>query len=160
MSSRTLRLPSVLFRLGTLCCVLLAGCATRYEPRGFFGAGFSEQKIGRDLWFVTFDGSAFTPRERVRAYLMFRCAELTLQSGARYFAIIGEGGPARVRSTKPTLIDQPPFPLDRSVSEPVFESSHSARAAIQLFPERPEGVERLYDARELIGQLTPTMRPN
>ena len=158
--SRAIRLPPSLFRLAALACLLLAGCATRYEPRGFFGAGFSEQKIDRDLWFVTFDASAFTPRERVRAYLMLRCAELTVQSGARYFAIIGEGGPARQRSTKPTLIDQPPFPLDRSVSEPVFESSHSARAAIQVFPERPDGVERLYDARDLIRQLAPTMRPD
>jgi hypothetical protein len=140
-------------------CLLSVGCATEYQPRSFFGAGFSQQKLGPDLWYVVFDASGFTPRQRVTDYLMLRCAEITLENGANYFAIVGSTDAARRRSTKPALIDEPPFPLDQPRrTEPLLESRHSARAAIQLYREKPDEVERLYDARKLKQQLEPQVR--
>jgi hypothetical protein len=147
------------FRLsGLLALLLLGGCATGYHPKGFFGVGFSDQYLGPDQWVVTFDASAFTPRERMERYLLFRCAEVTVENGASYFAILEDLRSGRPTSTRPTLIDRPPFPLERTVWEPDMESSPSARAVIRLFRESPEGIERTYDAREVIRRLAPKMR--
>jgi hypothetical protein len=147
------------FRLsGLLGLLLLGGCATGYRPKGFFGVGFSDQYLGPDQWVVTFDASAFTARERIQTYLLFRCAEVTVENGASYFAILEDLRSGSPSSTKPTLIDKPPFPLDRPAREPDQESSPSARAVIRLFRESPEGTEKTYDAREVIRRLAPKMR--
>ena len=133
-------------------CLLLvsSACATTYGPRGFLGAGFSEQKLAPDLWLVTFDANAFTPREQVHNYLLLRCAEITLDQGDAYFILMPEGPRRRVGPTVPSLIDKPPFPIDRPAPEPTT-SARSARAAIRLYKEKPE--EKSYDARALVRRL-------
>ncbi len=143
--------------LGVLgpCLALLvaaAGCATSYGPKGFLGAGFSERKLGPDLWLVTFDASAFTPTERVQSYLLLRCAELTVEQGNAYFVVMAQGRPRRIGPTVPSLIDQPPFSLDRPAPEPAAGSEHSARAAIHIYREKPE--EKSYDARAVVRRLS------
>src|SRR5215831_16147668 len=135
--------PRVVFAL----LFLLAGCATGYRPKGFFGAGFSEQKLGPDLWLVTFDASAFTPKDRVKNYLLLRCAEITVEQGSAYFIVVmAEGRKRPAGTTVPTLIDEPPFPLGQT-AQPEPPPSRSARAAIHLYKEKPE--ETSYDARAL-----------
>jgi hypothetical protein len=135
-----------------LLLLALAGCATSYRPKGFFGDGFSEEKLAPDLWLVTFDASSFTPVERVKNYLLLRCAELTLEQGRAYFIVVmAEGNNRRAGATVPTLIDEPPFPLGQA-QEPEPPPSRSARAAIHLYKEKPE--EKSYDARALIRELS------
>jgi len=135
-----------------LSLLLLAGCATNYGPRGVLGAGFSEEKLGPDLWFVTFEASAFTPADRVKSYLLLRCAELTVEQGSSYFVMIPEGQSRRAKGTVPNLIDEPPFPYGLGSTEPEPPPSRSARAAIRLYKEKPE--EKSYDARALIRELS------
>ena len=89
----------------------LAACATAtpYQPIGFGGSnasgGFSDQRIERDRFRVTFSGNSLTSRERVETYLLFRSAELTLQNGYRYFQTV-ERETDRDRQTyaEPSLI--------------------------------------------------------
>src|SRR5512132_243352 len=147
MSIRSPRLFTVLRPPVLAWLLLVTACATSYKPRGTFGDGYSEQRVGTDVWMVTFDASAFTPRERMDAYLLWRCAEITLDHRASYFGIVNDGKPVRRTSTRPTLIDKPPFPTDTAPSEPEFPSGRSARMTIQLYPERPDSVERYYEAR-------------
>jgi hypothetical protein len=149
------RCARFLARILPVC--LFTACATGYQARGFFGAGFSEQRLAPEMWIVTFDASAFTPKDRVRTFLLRRCAEITVENGASYFAILGEGVPRRRTLIKPKLIDQPPFPIDQAAAEPTLASGRSARAAIQLYKEKPE--EKTYDARELIRRLSRDERP-
>jgi len=152
------RLPSTVYRLPVLALLLVTmACATSYKPRGFFGDGYSEQRLRPDVWLVAFDASAFTPPERVQTYTLWRCAELTLDEHANYFAVV-TGGPFRRTSTKPRLIDRPPYAETERGSEPNYGAARSERLTIQLYKERPEGIERFYEARALIQDLAPKMR--
>jgi hypothetical protein len=160
MTSRTRLCSSVLRFSGLALLFLAAGCATGYKPRGAFGDGYSEQRLGTDVWMVSFDASAFTPRERIDAYLLWRCAEITIDNRGNYFGIVHEGGPVRRTSTRPTLIDHPPFPTDSAPTEAEVSSSRSARMMIQIFPERPDSLERYYEARLILQRLAPLMRSN
>src|SRR5262249_18471743 len=103
-SKGSARLSSVVHGLLFLALLLAAACATRYPPRRTFGDGYSEQRLGTDIWMVSFDASAFTPRERMDAYLLWRCAEITIDNRASYFGIVHEVKRVRRTSTRPTLI--------------------------------------------------------
>jgi hypothetical protein len=158
MSIRSSQLFSVL-RLPVLASLIaLTACATGYKPKGALGDGYSEQRVGTDVWMVTFDASVFTPRERMDAYLLWRCAEITLDHRATYFGIVNDGKPVHRSSSRPTLIDKPPFPTDTAPSEPEVPSGRSARMTIQLYPERPDSVDRYYEARTILQRLAPLMR--
>ena len=71
---------------------LLAACATPtpYRPAtgsGFNRTGFSDQQIESNRFRVAFAGNSLTSRETVERYLLFRAAEITLQSGNDYFVM-------------------------------------------------------------------------
>jgi hypothetical protein len=71
---------------------LLSGCVTptAYQPArgsGFAREGFSDQQIEANRFRVTFAGNSYTSRETVEKYLLFRAAELTLQTGNDYFIL-------------------------------------------------------------------------
>lgn len=74
-----------------LLSLTLAGCATAYQPNGYTG-GFSETRYAVDyavdIVQVTFEGNGRTSRERASDLSMLRSAELTLQSGYRYFIVL------------------------------------------------------------------------
>jgi hypothetical protein len=71
----------------------LAACETAtpyqpYVPGQATSGGYSETRIEPDRWRVTFAGNSMTKRETVEGYLLFRAAELTLQNGYDWFAIV------------------------------------------------------------------------
>jgi len=71
----------------------LGACATPtpYQLQGAPGAaasgGYREVRIEPDRWRVTFSGNSLTSRETVETYLLYRSAELTVQTGYDWFAI-------------------------------------------------------------------------
>ena len=70
----------------------LAACATPtpYQPnvRGAStSGGYSEMRLENNRYRVTFAGNSLTTRETVEAYLLFRAAELTVQSGYDWFTV-------------------------------------------------------------------------
>jgi hypothetical protein len=67
--------------------VLLQGCATAYQKTGFSG-GYSETQLDKNVFNVSFRGNGFTSHERVADFTLLRSAELTLEHGYKYFAII------------------------------------------------------------------------
>lgn len=72
--------------------LLLGGCVTEttYRPatgNGFSRTGFSDRQVEQNRFLVTFAGNSSTPRDTVERYLLFRAAEITLQSGADYFVM-------------------------------------------------------------------------
>ena len=81
----------------------LSGCisATPYQPaaRGnaTFG-GYSETRLEPDRWRVHFSGNSMTSRETVEGYLLYRAAEVTLQNGGDWFAIIDRQTDSRQRT--------------------------------------------------------------
>lgn len=69
--------------------LVLAACATptAYAPQGYGGqsGGYAEQRLQADRWAVSFNGNSVTSRDTVEMYLLYRAAELTLQSGYDWF---------------------------------------------------------------------------
>ncbi len=66
---------------------LSQGCATSYQSSGFSG-GYSETQLDENVFNVSFRGNGYTGRERVADFTLLRSAELTLENGYQYFAII------------------------------------------------------------------------
>ena len=73
---------------------LLTACATRYQPVGFTG-GHSEVQVDANTYKVSFRGNGYTSRDGVETYLMYRCAELTVETGYDYFVIVWGSTDAR-----------------------------------------------------------------
>lgn len=67
---------------------LLAACATPglYQARDG-ESGYAETQLGATHWRVEFVGDDFTSRETVETYLLYRAAELTVESGHEWFAM-------------------------------------------------------------------------
>ena len=69
--------------------LVLTACATPtpYAPAGYGGhqGGYAEQRLQADRWTVSFAGNSVTSRETVEMYLLYRAAELTVQSGYDWF---------------------------------------------------------------------------
>lgn len=80
--------------LGAALCAfaLLAGACvagpTPYQAASGYDRGYSEQKIEADRYRISFKGNSLTDRDTVENYLLFRAAELTLQSGFDAFTIV------------------------------------------------------------------------
>ena len=66
----------------------LAGCSTGYHPANLLGRGYSEMALSQDTYVVSFNGNGLTSEGTVQSYLLRRCAELTLNSGYKYFVVI------------------------------------------------------------------------
>lgn len=69
----------------------LAACSsgpTPYQPAAGYERGYSETKIERDRYRISFKGNSLTDRETVENYMLYRAAELTLQSGYDVFTIV------------------------------------------------------------------------
>lgn len=88
----------------------LAACATPtpYQPNlkgTSTSGGYSDLKLENDRYRVTFAGNSLTSRETVEAYLLFRAAELTVQSGYDWFAVVDRETDRKTQ----TYVDQDPF---------------------------------------------------
>ncbi len=70
--------------------LLLTACATGYQKEGIFTNGYSDLKLADDRYVVTFRANEHTPSEKVMEFALKRAAELTLQHGYRYFAILDQ----------------------------------------------------------------------
>ena len=67
--------------------LLIQGCATAYQKSGFAG-GYSETQLDENVFRVSFRGNRYTGREKVADFTLLRSAELALENGYQYFAII------------------------------------------------------------------------
>lgn len=68
-----------------------AACATPTpyrEAAGPHDDGYSVQRIETDRFRVAFAGNSLTDLQTVETYLLYRAAEITLQQGADWFAIL------------------------------------------------------------------------
>ena len=67
--------------------LLLAACATPYQPEGFSG-GFTDVQLDKNIFRVSFRGNGYTSRDRAEELALLRSAELTLQNGFTHFVIV------------------------------------------------------------------------
>src|SRR6266498_1385348 len=55
--------------------IALGGCATPYQPRGFTG-GYTNFETQPGVYYVSFQGNGYTPRETVIKYWHARAAQV------------------------------------------------------------------------------------
>jgi hypothetical protein len=70
----------------------VAGCAadpTPYQPASN-GYGFTQQQIESNRYRVTFAGNGETSIDTVRNYMLYRAAEVTVESGHDYFVVVDQ----------------------------------------------------------------------
>ena len=75
---------------GVVLGLLLAGCASAPTPyqAAQGGFGYSEQQIEENRYRVSFAGNSATTRQTVEDYLLYRAAELTVQTGHDWFQVV------------------------------------------------------------------------
>lgn len=139
------------------CFVLSTGClTTSYQKMGFKG-GFQETKIDANTFKVSFSGNAFTSREIVETFLLYRCAELTVEAGFDGFVTQTSDTDKR---TSQTVI---PGYYDKDGKYHPGTSStsnwYTATATIRTFKgPKPESDANAYDAREILQNLGPRVK--
>ncbi len=89
---------------------LVAACttATPYQPNiagQKVSGGYSELRVEDNRYRVTFAGNSLTSRQTVEGYLLYRAAELTVEQGFDWFAIVDRNTDVDRR----TYIDSDPF---------------------------------------------------
>lgn len=133
------------------------------------GFGYSSQQIEEDRYRVSFAGNSATPREAVENYLLFRAAEITVESGHDWFTVVdkdieayGSGGGVSPRvgvgmgsgvSSNigigiglSTFLNDGPSPRYTAYADIVVEEG-----------EEPVDDPNAYDARQLIERLRPSL---
>ncbi len=86
--------------LAIAAAATLVGCATStpYGPAtGNNPYGFTDQRIEENRYRITFRGNSSTTREAVETFLLFRAAELTVESGFDYFIVTEQDTEANKR---------------------------------------------------------------
>lgn len=171
--------------LAAVTALALTACATptAYAPAGSSGqfGGFTEQRLQNDRYAVSFSGNSVTSRDTVEMYLLYRSAELTLESGydwfetdyrttdrdTRYYADpdpFYRGGYGRYWSPSWRFYRNrawgswgDPWAGDFDVRE---VSRYEARAEIELGRGQAPGGGHAFDAREVLAHIGPrVIRP-
>jgi hypothetical protein len=106
--------------------LVTASCATHYGKMGIIGGGgYVDRQLDSDTFVVRFQGNSYTEREDVEAYLLYRCADITVEQGGDYFVVV-----------------------ERSYERP------SATALIRVFKGTPPPNEyRAFNASDVIAHL-------
>lgn len=172
-----------------LSASLLAACASasgyhaRTEP---VGNGYSEERIDGVRWRVEFSGGEGDSREEVDSFLLYRAAELTVNSGYDWFMPSGR----EIQSEGEIIVQAPtPSGIVSPVWRPQWRSRRLSRwtdwmpagGGVRAEPQEPPSaqvrhVERFaareeitmgrgpgpngaFDARRVLSELGPTVAP-
>lgn len=160
----------------------LAGCSTSglYQARDG-NSGYAETRLDASRWRVEFVGDDFTSRERVDSYLLYRVAELTAESGHRWFAMatpaFSEDVEIIVEAERPQayrdlhwrphwrrrsrffwsdLDPVGPMPHERHDAPEISERVHYSASAEIVVGDGPAPAGA-FDARETIARLAPAI---
>ena len=76
-----------------LCVLVVAACQvpTPYKAAvSQYDDGYSAQQIESNRFRISFRGNSLTTRQTVDTYMLYRAAEVTLQSGGDYFIVVNK----------------------------------------------------------------------
>ncbi|MDT0497681.1 hypothetical protein RM530_09935 [Algiphilus sp. W345] len=146
-----------------LSAITISACSTTtpYQPLRN-GYGYSDQKLESNRYRISFSGNSSTPRDTVENYLLYRAAELTLQSGNDYFVLVDNSTEADTRYRQSINAYSgfghyywyPSVAVSSGDSYPI--TSYEASANIQVFSgEKPADNPQAFDARDVRANLQP-----
>lgn len=167
----------------------LASCmtATPYQPAtgaGSYRTGFSDERIESDRFRVSFAGNSLTSRDTVERYLLFRAAEITLESGNDHFILVERDTEKRTNTYVTPGLSRPgpwgywspywrysrgrfgwrswnpfyddPF-WDRDVDIRTVDRYEAMAEIVVGKGRKPDNV-RAFNAREVVDRLGPTIQ--
>jgi len=148
--------------------LLLWSCATPYRPKGILG-GYTDKQIAGSLFEVRFEGNQHTSEEKIKTYLLYRCAEVAHENDYPYFLILSDMSFQQVYIEDPEPVV--PFRTTASLSggvvtttNPDFghqtESSNTkAVYLIRLLKEKKSEYEQyIVDTEQILAQLANEVR--
>jgi len=121
-----------IFSLVLCLALVVAGCATSYQkadPKW----GFFDKQLDDTHYLVGFQANGFTEHSRIVAYFLYRCGELTQQTGKSYFVVADPKTLFERPAKEPTDAEEPP---------------PSGRIQLKMVPGRPSmvrGIISLHD---------------
>lgn len=143
------------------------GAPTPYQPAAD-GYGYAEQALEENRFRVSFSGNRLTSRETVENYLLYRAAEITVTRGFDHFVVAHWDTERKTTyfSTVP-LTGYVGFGWYDSYGDP-FGGFATARARpsdryaayaniVMQRGAKPAGDPDAYDARAVLGRLTPSL---
>lgn len=148
----------------------LAGCGTPtpYAPAAPGGGyGYSVQMLEDARFRVSFSGNALTDRSTAENYLLYRAAELTLETGRDHFIVVTRA--VEADTTYHTTYDSSSYSGSRfarpGFGDPLWGhgttrpvTRYTAHMEILLRPgAKPPGDAAAFDARAVIRYLGPTV---
>lgn len=133
-----------------------------YKKRDTSGYGYQDTHIQDDIYRVDFEGGSSTEFSALKDYTLLRCAELALEKGYAYFAILDVHSDTRITvfSSPGSYTDDPFYRYHDSFYYNRYRDSVTTFAepvlsqTIQCFREMPAGAGTLiYDARQTVQNI-------
>jgi len=70
--------------------VVVAGCATTYQPYSYFGGGgYKDIQLSENSFKITVEANGYTTKSDATNLALLRAADLTLEKGFNHFVIVG-----------------------------------------------------------------------
>jgi hypothetical protein len=138
---------------------------TPYQPE-MAGFGYSEQKLESDHYRVSFTGNSDTPREAVENGLLFRAAQITVDSGHDWFIVAGhdiDKNTGYIGLADPGYgygaYGYPGWYAGGGVIEETPYNQYTATATIAVGTGAKPQNPNAYDAHDVLQTLQPVIQP-
>lgn len=159
-----------------LALLVLAACETQpvYGPRGpGQSTGYTDERLAQNRYRVTYTGNAVTDRETVEDFLLYRAAEVTLQSGFSDFTFDTRDTKAHTSYYSSFVGGWPgwhsrwrgygwywhSWPYDEDVTTTAITRYEAYAEIVMLTPEQAKDDPHSLDAHEVIANLGPRVLP-
>lgn len=134
--------------------IYLAACATPYQSTGFRG-GYSQTKLGPNIYRVDFKGNGFTSTERASDFLMLRCAQLTLDNNFQFFAFLNDKNEGHESSTAGfATTNYSTGSANTFYVPPVSVYKPGEAVMIEMFHTAPKNVQYALNAEDVFNSIT------
>ncbi len=129
--------------------------------------GYADVQLDATTFRVEFSGNGFTARSRVEAFVLYRCAELTLEHGFSHFAVLN-GGTSAENSTvnlpsttngNVTVVGNTAYWNSTTTpGQQIPVTKFGSTVMIRTFRGRPVDVPSALDAAQVMAYLGPQVR--
>lgn len=145
----SLLLVAIATGLATACA---SSGSTPYQPAGVGSEfGSAEQQLEHNKVRLTLNGNSLTDVTTVKKYVLYRAAEVTLQSGYDFFILADRGVQTQAAFRTSSF-------RHRFAGDVQGASNHAAMIDITMFSGRkPQVLPDAYDAREVRQNLSPAI---
>ena len=146
----------------------LTACATAYQTGNHFTGGFDETALAPNVYKVSFQGNGYTSSARAEDLALLRSADLTLQKGFKYFALVDSKNATSLSTyttpvTANTTANVTAFgntaygtaTTTYSGGQTEFISKPSTSNLVVMFHEQPQINGMVFDAEFLCQSMAP-----